>query len=241
VCSDRLIIGQGGEEQSPRSYFPASGAETTNVLIHYYRGEIGRMSSWRNRIDQTSNWAITVVAAMLSVSLSTPTAHHGVLLFAMLLVSLLLFVEARRYRFFDVYRSRVRQFERHYFAEIFSPAGTGADADWIKAIGLSLREPEFNVTLIEAIGRRLRRNYIWMYIILLLAWILKLTSPKLQTEGVRFDYAATLESIVASAALGPLHGGVILLLVAAFYLWLAAVTLRPSRKAGEFLHGDVHV
>jgi uncharacterized membrane protein len=150
-------------------------------------------------------------------------------------------VEARRYRFFDVYRSRVRQFERHYFAEIFSPAGTGADANWIKAIGQSLREPEFNVTLTEAIGRRLRRNYIWMYIIVLLAWILKLTSPKLQAEGVRFDYVATLESIVASAALGPLHGWVILLLVAAFYLWLAAATLRPSRKAGEFLHGDVHV
>jgi uncharacterized membrane protein len=241
VSSDRLTVSQGGKEMSPRPYFPATGAETTNVLIHYYRGEIARMSSWRSRIDQTSNWAITVVAAMLSVSLSTPTAHHGVLLFAMLLVTLLLFVEARRYRFFDVYRSRVRQFERHYFGEIFSPAGSGVDVEWIKVIGQSLREPVFHVTPTEALGRRLRRNYIWMYIILLLAWILKLSSPKLQTEGVRFDYVATLESVVASAALGPLHGGVILLLVAVFYLWLAVIALRPQRKAGEFLHGDVHV
>ena len=34
------------------------------------------MAGWRDRIDRTSNWAITVVGAMLSVSLSTPTAHH---------------------------------------------------------------------------------------------------------------------------------------------------------------------
>ena len=77
------------------------------------------MAGWRDRLDLTSNWAITVVAAMLSVSLSTATAHHGVLLFAMLLVLLLLTIEARRYRFFDVYRSRVRQMERNYFGQIF--------------------------------------------------------------------------------------------------------------------------
>ena len=71
------------------------------------------MSGWRDRLDRTSNWAITVVAALLSVSLSTPTAHHGVLLFAMLLVALLLYVEARRYRIYDVYRLRVRLFDRH--------------------------------------------------------------------------------------------------------------------------------
>jgi uncharacterized membrane protein len=42
---------------------------------------------------------------MLSVSLSTPTAHHGVVIFAMLLVLLMLGIESRRYRFFDVYRA----------------------------------------------------------------------------------------------------------------------------------------
>jgi uncharacterized membrane protein len=63
---------------------------------------MGRMTRWRDRVDRTSNWAITVTAAMLSVSLTTPTAHHGVLLFAAVLVLLLLAIESRRYRFFDV-------------------------------------------------------------------------------------------------------------------------------------------
>ncbi len=86
------------------SFLPSSQSETVTAMVHYYRAEIARMAGWRQRIDQTSNWAITVVAALLSVSLSTPSSHHGVLLFAMVLVYLLLMIEARRYRFFDVYR-----------------------------------------------------------------------------------------------------------------------------------------
>src|SRR6187455_3206507 len=110
--------------------FPQTRSEFITVVAHFHRAEIARMAGWRDRIDRTTNWAITVVAAMLSVSLSTPTAHHGVLLFAMLLILLLLLIEARRYRFFDVYRARVRQFERHYFAQILplcpTPIGRGS-------------------------------------------------------------------------------------------------------------------
>src|SRR5881392_858377 len=120
--------------------FPTTSPEFINTLSHYYRGEMARMMSWRDRIDRTTNWAITVVAAMLSVSLSTPTAHHGVLLFAMLLITLLLWIEARRYRFFDVYRARVRQFERYYFAQIFSPQPDFA-SNWLAILGEGLRSP----------------------------------------------------------------------------------------------------
>jgi uncharacterized membrane protein len=38
------------------------------------------MAGWRTRIDLTSNWGHYVAGAMLSISLSTPTAHHGVVL-----------------------------------------------------------------------------------------------------------------------------------------------------------------
>src|SRR5690606_12186925 len=100
---------------------PLTSAEKANMIMHYYRRDGGRMTTRRDGIDRTSNWAITVVAALLSVSLSTPTSHHGVVLFAMLLISLLLLIEARRYRFFDVYRARVRKLERHYFAQALFP------------------------------------------------------------------------------------------------------------------------
>ena len=90
--------GTAPEQLSPTwPGFPTTSTEFITLIAHYYRAEIARMAGWRDRIDRTTNWAITVVGAMLSISLSTPTAHHGVILFAMVLVLLLLVIESRRY------------------------------------------------------------------------------------------------------------------------------------------------
>ncbi|HZY68769.1 MAG TPA: DUF2270 domain-containing protein [Devosia sp.] len=213
---------------------PVSAGEATTAMVHYYRAEVARMSSWRDRLDRTSNWAITVVAALLSVSLSTPTAHQGVLLFAMLLVSLLLYVEARRYRFYDVYRMRVRQFERHYFAPTFSATATDPGrAPWLDALSEDLRHPRFRVDLPTALTRRLKRNYVWMYLILLLGWVLKITSPRLTTDGAPLDTAISFGSIIDNAALGPLTGWVVIPLVGIFYVVLVVVSFRTHRRADD--------
>jgi hypothetical protein len=113
---------------------------------------MGRMTGWRDRIDRTTNWAITVVAGMLSLSLSTPTAHHGVLVFAMVLVFLLLSIEARRYRFFDVYRTRVRRLERGYYAQFLAPRHD-VDPDWALRLAEDLRTPRFLMSLPAAMPR----------------------------------------------------------------------------------------
>ena len=220
--------------------FPSTPTEFINTLAHFHRAEIGRMAGWRDRIDLTSNWAITVVAAMLSLSLSTPTAHHGVLLFAMLLVLLLLFIEARRYRFFDVYRARVRQLERHYFSRIFAPGGE-VNSDWARLLGQGLLQPRFLMTHQAAVSRRLRRNYSWMLAILLLAWALKILTPKLQEEGVQTELVRSFGDIFENAALGPLPGWAILAAVAAFYGWLMYAILRADGDGGELAYGQVHV
>jgi uncharacterized membrane protein len=235
---DQAVKTPGAGDQAP-SLAPVSSGEITTAMVHYYRAELSRMTSWRDRLDRTSNWAITVVAALLSVSLSTPSAHHGVLIFAMLLITLLLYVEARRYRFYDVYRMRVRQFERHYFAPVFAavPAGDGAEP-WLTVLSQDLRHPRFRIILMTAITRRLRRNYIWMYAILLLAWVLKITSPKLQEEGVSADAARPLETIVANASLGPLNGWIVIPAVALLFIALIAVSLWRKKRADD---DEVHV
>ncbi|MES0148453.1 DUF2270 domain-containing protein [Mesorhizobium sp. M0012] len=217
-----------------------SSGELVTTMSHFRRAEIARMAGWRDRLDRTSNWAITVVAAMLSVSLSTASAHHGVLLFAMLLVLLLLWIEARRYRFFDFYRARVRQFERHYFAQIFSPQPDFA-SDWLLIVGESLRAPKFLISQRMALARRLRRNYIYMLLILLLAWILKLSTPSLLTEGVRIGFVGSMREAVASAALGPIPGAVIVVLVAVLYAGLLVTAFLTESDDGELSFGDVHV
>ncbi|MGO7167859.1 DUF2270 domain-containing protein [Rhizobium leguminosarum] len=229
------------EGEADRAFLlPTTPNEVTNTLSHYYRGELGRMTSWRDRIDRTSNWAITVVAALLSVSLSTPTSHHGVLLFGMMLVTLLLMIEARRYRFFDIYRARIRQIERCYFAQILAP-NANAGSEWAVVVASSLRRPRFLLSYQEAMHRRLKRNYGWMYFILLLAWCLKISTPKLQTEGMPALQAQSWAYVIDNAVLGPVPGLAVIAAVVAFYLGILGFALRPDRDEGEFGHGEAHV
>jgi uncharacterized membrane protein len=219
---------------------PKTSSEYVTLLAHYYRAEMGRMSGWRDRIDRTTNWAITVAGAMLSVSLSTPTAHHGVLIFAMILVLFLLVIESRRYRFFDVYRARVRLLERQYFAPIFSAEGE-ADAAWLRRLGDGLQRPVFLMSRGVAFSRRLRRNYIWMFLILLVGWLLKIGSPKLLPDGGVDHFAQSISQWVNAASIGPLPGRAVIAAVAIFYGWIIYAALRARAHEGELAIGDVHV
>ena len=220
--------------------FPSTSTEFITVMAHYHRAEIARMAGWRDRIDRTTNWAITVVAAMLSVSLSTPTAHHGVLLFAMVLVLLLLVIEARRYRFFDVYRNRVRRMERNYYAQIFAPE-EGTTDEWMHTLGDDLRRPLFLTSHSQAISRRMRRNYCWMFLILLFAWLIKTTFIRMQESAVETRLVGSVGEWVRNAAIGPVPGWIVILAVALFYVWILTASLRRPKGEGELAFGNVHV
>src|SRR3954452_2286189 len=220
----------------PRPLLPTTSTECVNIMAHYHRAEVARMAGWRDRIDRTTNWAITVVGAMLSVSLSTPTAHHGVVLFAMLLVLLLLVIESRRYRFFDVYRARVRRLERNYYAQILAPQEK-TEPGWHRILGEDLRKPVFLIGPRQAMSRRLRRNYGWMFMILLLAWFIKITSAKLQPVAGVSEFAFSFAGALDNAALGPLPGWLVVLVVMIFYCWLLVAALRRYERGGELAHG----
>lgn len=218
---------------------PLSRGEYVTTVSHFHRAEIARMAGWRDRLDRTTNWAITVVAAMLSLSLSTASAHHGMLIFAMLLVLLLLWIEARRYRFFDVYRMRVRQLERHYFGQLFS-LGEDHAANWLQILGESLRTPKFLISTRTAFARRLRRNYSYLFFILLVAWLLKISTPGLKEDAVG-GLAGSLEEASRNATLGLLPGWLVVAGVAAFYLALLVVALLWGKPDADVAEGSVHV
>lgn len=214
---------------------PTNTVEATNLMIHYYRAEMTRMNAWRARLDLTSNWAITVVAGLLSVSLSNPSAHHGLTLFAMLIILLMLYVEARRYRFYDVYRMRVRQFERHYFGQFFQADPQGGPEPWLVMLAQDLRHPKFRISFTRALRRRLRRNYVWMFLILLLAWIVKIASPDLQA-GARLDPSRSMTSIIGHASIGLLPGWFVVALVVGFYAGLGMACLRGKDRGADEVH-----
>jgi len=201
---------------------------------------MARMMSWRDRLDRTTNWAITGVGAMLSVSLSSPQSHHGVLLFAMVLIFLMLYIESRRYRFFHVYRSRVRLMERNYYVRIFSARDMIDMTHWMNQLGEDLRLPRFTITTTQAMARRLRRNYIWLFLILLLAWLLKTTTSVLQAAGAAEIVHSTGE-LFRNAAIGSVPGLVVVILIVSFYGWMFYVMIKHREASGELAYGEVHV
>ncbi|HEY7912033.1 MAG TPA: DUF2270 domain-containing protein [Blastocatellia bacterium] len=221
--------------------FPTNSVEFVNSLAHYYRGELSRMMSWRDRLDRTTNWAIAAVAAMLSVSLSSPQSHHGVLLFAMVLVFLLLHIESRRYRFFHVYRSRVRMLERNYYARILAPREHLDPTHWMSQLAEDLRLPKFSMTTSQAMARRLRRNYVWLFLILLLAWLLKVTTGVLQPDAATYHIVHFPGELFNNASIGYMPGWLVLLCILAFYGWMIYIIIAHRESTGELAYGEVHV
>lgn len=207
------------------------------MLAHYYRGEVTRMISWRDRLDRTTNWAIGAVAAMLSISLATEQAHHSVLLFSMLLIQMLLFIEARRYRFYHVYRARVRLLEREYFAAMFAAESAPGRAS-LAELSENLRAPRFTVSLYQAMSRRLRRNYCWIFLVVFLAWLVKTTS--FAADG-RTRLVHSAQEFLANTAIAGIPGLVVVLGVLALYAWLGFIMLRYELDEDELGPGQVHV
>src|SRR6056300_1412727 len=150
--------------------FPVQAKDDITTLAHYYRGEMARMMSWRDRLDRTTNWAIGAVTAMLSITLATASAHHSVLIFSMVLVFLLLQIESRRYRFFHLFRTRVRLLERNYYSPFFEPERQATSLDWATELAETLRHPKFTISRRQAMARRLSRNDCWIFLVLLGAW-----------------------------------------------------------------------
>lgn len=148
-------------------------SEFNTAMVHFYRGEVQRSNVWRNRLDATTNWAVITAGATLSFVFSSPDNPHFAIPINSLLVSIFLFMEARRYRYYEVWASRVRVLETGYFAPMLSHRTIAPDEEWADHISTDLITPHFTISEWEAIGRRLRANYMWIFILLALSWTLK--------------------------------------------------------------------
>ncbi len=237
--SPTSLVGEPGQGLSFR--FPVQAKDDITTLAHYYRGEMARMMSWRDRLDRTTNWAIGAVAAMLSITLATASAHHSVLIFSMVVVFLLLQIESRRYRFFHLFRTRVRLLERNYYGPFFDPEKQPKSLDWAAELSETLRYPRFTISRRKAMARRLARNYCWIFLILLGAWILKITTAVLQPRTGEAEFIHSLEEFLHNTAISYIPGGVVLAGVLIFYGWLFYVMFKYRTQEGELTFGEVHV
>ena len=153
---------------------PLTRPEYLNVLVHFYRAEVNRSSMWRQRLDATTNWAVLTSAGMLSFSFAGVDHPHILLLLTNLIVLAFVFIEARRYRRYEVYQARVRMLEENVLLPIISRRLISPKPLWRTQICKDLNHPTYKSRLLHTIGFRLRRNYLTIFGVLLGAWLMKL-------------------------------------------------------------------
>jgi len=205
-------------------------SEFTTAMVHLFRAEVQRANVWRQRLDMTTNWAVITTGAVLSFAFSrASTEDHRVIILNVLLVTLFLHIEARRDRYYELWSYRVRLMETDFFATMLVPPFHPA-ADWAESLAENLLHPELPISYLEALGRRFRRNYFWIYIILGLAWLGKVwLHPYVAPSSADF---------LARAGIGTVPGWIVLTAGVVFNIILILVgllTIGLQQAAGEVL------
>lgn len=208
-----------------------SANEFTTAMVHLYRAEAARADAARRRLDTSTNWAVVTTAASISFAFGGDEAQrHVVILLNVALVTFFLLLEARRYRVYDIWQTRARLLETDFFAPLLWPEGTPVHPDWQELLATDLRVPRFHISFAEALGWRLRRNYIWIYLTLLLTWLVRIAFFPTPAESV-----ATL---FAHAALASVPGWLVMAAALISFTGLAGLALFTRRlhsASGEIM------
>ena len=194
-------------------------SNSANALIHLYRAEVGRMTSYRQRLDMTTNWAVVTSAGIASFAFSNEVTH-AVFLFAMFMNYFFLHLESRRFRQYEIAHHRVRIMERFFYPAML---GDPVDGSWHQVLLGELAKPMSPMRRIDAMGWRLRRNYLWLYSGILIVWVTKVDTARLKGEVYSFSEYLELYHV------GNIHGWIIVLFVVLFYVVLINMAVYASR------------
>lgn len=195
-------------------------------IIHFYRATVGHADTWRKRLDATTNWSIVTSVGVISFVFNAPKTPHFLILMLFVANLFFLLMEARRYQFYDIWRTRLDILHHHYFA----PALTDDDsaptrrrqADALKNLGEDLGESSPKINTTQALGFRIRRNYLYILMVTLGAWFLKLYIHPERPAG-------SWEVYLDRAAVGLMSGPAVIALVVAVSVIALVLALRaPS-------------
>ena len=211
--------------------FPLTRPEYISAMVHFYRGEMHRSQVWRTRLDTTTNWAVVTTAGLISVAFSSPDNNAFTLMLGNLLITNFLLIEARRYRYFCVYRARVRMIEENFYLPLIRRKLLSPRGDWRESIAQDLDSPKFKTTRWEAILFRLRRNYVWLYWTILATWVGKLFIHPTPASGIAEAYSRVGLGIIPPWAVL----GIVGLFYAATIIPLFSAT--AHRAALDEVHG----
>lgn len=182
------------KEQEPNEHWPNQDIEsgTLGALAHLYRAEVFRSTHWRTRLDNTTNWAVVTTGIALSATFSNKDASPLPMVLVGLLVTVFLILEARRYRYYNLFRARARLMESDFYAPILYGRKVPWGGSWSKMLADDYETPHYHISMVRAAGRRLRSNYSWILAIQAVSYYGKLAihPEPLTTLSEAFDRAS---------------------------------------------------
>ena len=154
---------------------PLTRVEMITAMAHYYRAEVSRSLAWRRRIDVTTNWAVGATAAFLGFAFSNPQLTHVFFFFALAITYTLLYVEGRRYRFYDAYEYRVKLIHQNFvYSILHGELDMGASAPWRQNLAEDLLHPGYKISLNTAMALRVQAYYVFLFLVLIAGWLFKI-------------------------------------------------------------------
>jgi uncharacterized membrane protein len=205
------------EERTVGDRMVDDGSGLGSVAAHLYRGEVDRAVNWRTRLDATTNWAVTIIAGIIAYAFSSGDVSHAILLVAMVIAVVFLLIEARRFRRYDIWRSRVRSLQENLFANALDPSAGVEQRDWRRQLSEDYRQPSTKMPLRRALSHRLRRVYLPILTGLVVVWLFRLVG----------DEAPLLEAASVEGAPGSVVLGTVLI----SYAVLLGIAVWPTLSA----------
>ena len=203
-------------------------AAEIGALAHLYRGEVYRSTIWRTRLDATTNWSVVTLGLALSISYANPAASPLPLLLVGLLIAMFLILESRRYRYFNVWRARCRWIETNFYAPLLLRSHRPDPGQWQDVLAQDYLKPQYHIGFWRSMGRRIRRNYGYIFAFQALAYVGKII--------IHPQPLKDLEELTARTAIGPIPGVAVLAFGAAFHGgWIALAAW--SRRLDRAKHG----
>jgi uncharacterized membrane protein len=197
-----------------------------NSLVHLYRGEMQRMTTWRSRLDATAHWAILLTTGMTTFTLGSVAIPHYILLLGLAISVIFMTIEARRYQHLHHSKWRIHLMEQGYFGRLLCPEFTLGNVSWRQQLGTDLEQPHFTIGLFMALRMRLRRNYLMLFYFTTAVWLTKIFIHPSSPQGLKEFYQRL--------AVGELFPCWFVLLTATFFV-LSATTLALTTPSEEKL------
>jgi uncharacterized membrane protein len=118
----------------------------TTPKLEFSAAKIGASTVWRTRLDSTTNWAVVTTGIALSATFSSAEASPLSMVLVGLIVTVFLLFEARRYRYFNVWRACAWLLETDFYAPMARGEGIRLGASWAELLAKDYCDPRYHIS-----------------------------------------------------------------------------------------------